>query len=238
MIVGDPVDVIEDQSHPSTAPGLTLPAGLTATILVPHLKEPPLQVVARIGRVTDHHLRQGRRRAPCARQAAAARSVGIEVVGGDGPTSRVSPKCSPVASGRAIAEAPQSFRPALRCADGGSQLLLREPNSPWHRTYVRPPGGRENLLRLRLHSPFRDGVVGKHTSFWPRKPGFKSSSRSYPSVLPRTFALPAAVPGSVAGPRGGAIPSTRIAFNPRPSFSRPTVEVMSWPLSSLTRSSR
>jgi hypothetical protein len=49
---------------------------------------------------------------------------------------------------------------------------------------------------------------------------------------------PASAPGSAAGPRGEAIPSTRIAFRPRPSFSRPSVEVMSCPESSFTRSSR
>ena len=37
---------------------------------------------------------------------------------------------------------------------------------------------------------------------------------------------------------GEAIPSTRIAFSPRPSFSRPSVEEMSWPHSSFTRSIR
>ncbi len=49
---------------------------------------------------------------------------------------------------------------------------------------------------------------------------------------------PAEAPGSIAGPRGGAIPSTRIDFRPRPSFSRPSVDVMSWPHSSFTRSIR
>ena len=45
--------------------------------------------------------------------------------------------------------------------------------------------------------------------------------------------LPASVPGSVAGPSGAGIPSTRIALSPRPSFSRPSVEKMSSPQSSL-----
>jgi hypothetical protein len=50
--------------------------------------------------------------------------------------------------------------------------------------------------------------------------------------------LPASVPGSLAGPPGPAMPSTRIAFRPSPSFSRPSVEVASWPQSSRARSSR
>ena len=58
------------------------------------------------------------------------------------------------------------------------------------------------------------------------------------SVLAGRLTLPASVPGSIAGPRGAAIPSTRIAFSPRLSFSRPSLDLMSCPLSSLTRSSR
>ena len=49
---------------------------------------------------------------------------------------------------------------------------------------------------------------------------------------------PPSAPASVAGPRGAAIPSTRIAFRPSESFSRPSVEPTSSPLSSRTRSSR
>jgi hypothetical protein len=61
-------------------------------------------------------------------------------------------------------------------------------------------------------------------------------SAPQPSAGRRTF--PASVPGSAAGPCGGAIPSTRIAFSPSPSFSRPSVEERSWPVSSRTRSRR
>ena len=49
---------------------------------------------------------------------------------------------------------------------------------------------------------------------------------------------PPPAPASVAGPRGAAMPSTRIAFSPRPSFSRPSVEETSSPVRSRTRSSR
>ena len=42
----------------------------------------------------------------------------------------------------------------------------------------------------------------------------------------------------VAGPRGGAIPSTRIPFSPSESFSRPSVDETSSPVSSRTRSNR
>ena len=55
---------------------------------------------------------------------------------------------------------------------------------------------------------------------------------------PRRLTLPLSAPGSSAGPRGGAMPSTRIAFSPRLSFSRPSVDEMSWPESSRTRSRR
>ena len=43
------------------------------------------------------------------------------------------------------------------------------------------------------------------------------------SQAPRGTRPPSA-PASVAGPRGAAMPSTRIAFRPRPSFSRPSVD--------------
>src|SRR5215210_4248498 len=49
---------------------------------------------------------------------------------------------------------------------------------------------------------------------------------------------PAPAPASVAGPPRWAMPSTRIAFSPRLSFSRPSVEPTSSPESSRTRSSR
>ena len=60
--------------------------------------------------------------------------------------------------------------------------------------------------------------------------------RPYSSELRGT--LPPSAPGSSAGPRGEAMPSTRIALRPRPSFSRPSVAETSWPQSSRTRSSR
>jgi hypothetical protein len=49
---------------------------------------------------------------------------------------------------------------------------------------------------------------------------------------------PAPAPASEAGPPVWAMPSTRIAFRPRLSFSRPSEEETSRPESSRTRSSR
>ena len=49
---------------------------------------------------------------------------------------------------------------------------------------------------------------------------------------------PPSAPGSEAGPRGAAMPSTRIALSPSESFSRPSVEETSRPVSSRTRSKR
>ena len=102
----------------------------------------------------------------------------------------------------------------------------------------RPGAGPGHATHLDSTRPFPGWCSWQHSRFWSWQPRFESSSRSYPAALRRTFALPAAVPGSVAGPRGGGMPSTRIALSPRPSFSRPSVEVMSWPQSSFTRSSR
>ncbi len=49
---------------------------------------------------------------------------------------------------------------------------------------------------------------------------------------------PPSAPASEAGPPAEAIPSTRIAFSPRLSFSRPSLELTSSPESSRTRSRR
>ena len=49
---------------------------------------------------------------------------------------------------------------------------------------------------------------------------------------------PPSAPGSEAGPRGAAMPRTRIAFSPSESFSLPSVEETSRPVSSRTRSKR
>ena len=49
---------------------------------------------------------------------------------------------------------------------------------------------------------------------------------------------PPSAPASEAGPPAEAIPSTRIAFSPRLSFSRPSLELTSSPHSSRTRSRR
>ena len=70
----------------------------------------------------------------------------------------------------------------------------------------------------------------------PANASAPSASASYSSELRGT--LPPSAPGSCAGPRGEAMPSTRIALRPRPSFSRPSVAETSWPQSSRTRSSR
>ncbi len=59
-----------------------------------------------------------------------------------------------------------------------------------------------------------------------------------PRALDQCGTRPPPAPGSVAGPRGGAIPSTRIAFKPSDSFSRPSVDDTSRPVSSRTRSNR
>jgi len=76
----------------------------------------------------------------------------------------------------------------------------------------------------------RDGRARRH----PLRPLLGREAQSSP---PRaTFPPPA--PGSSAGPLGEAMPRTRIAFRPKPSFSRPSVEETSWPQSSRTRSRR
>ena len=58
------------------------------------------------------------------------------------------------------------------------------------------------------------------------------------TAAPYRGTRPPSAPGSVAGPRGAAMPSSRIAFRPSESFSRPSVEETSSPVSSRTRSKR
>ena len=55
---------------------------------------------------------------------------------------------------------------------------------------------------------------------------------------PRRGTRPPSAPSSDAGPPADVMPSTRIAFSPRLSFSRPSLELTSSPESSRTRSSR
>ena len=74
--------------------------------------------------------------------------------------------------------------------------------------------------RLELLGDSGQTRVGDHRSFVPRR------------------TRPAPAPASLAGPCGEAMPSTRIAFRPRPSRSRPSVEPTSRPERSRTRSSR
>ena len=64
------------------------------------------------------------------------------------------------------------------------------------------------------------------------------AGRSDPGALSQRGTRPPSAPGSLAGPRGEAIASTRIAFRPSESFSRPSVEETSRPVSSRTRSNR
>ena len=66
-------------------------------------------------------------------------------------------------------------------------------------------------------------------------PGPQSRPR-WSCVQPGT--RPPSAPRSEEGPRVGKMPSTRMAFSPRPSRSRPSLEPTSSPVSSRTRSSR
>ena len=66
----------------------------------------------------------------------------------------------------------------------------------------------------------------------------QTEARSAQSDSARTARAPPRCPARPPGRDGEAIPRTRIAFSPSPSFSRPSVEVTSCPQSSRARSSR
>ena len=97
-----------------------------------------------------------------------------------------------------------------------------------------------NVPRDTSASPQR---VGTRSGSPPSKPGSAyvpepvMTAINYLSLASRGTRPPLA-PASVAGPLGAAMPSTRIAFRPRPSFSRPSVDETSRPVRSRTRSRR
>src|SRR5437660_55171 len=111
----------------------------------------------------------------------------------------------------------------------GIKQIVTEAQAPFGSIYHHFPGGKEQLGAEAI----------------------RTSGKLYELLIPAVFApapdlvtgvrmffAGAAAPGSLAGRRGAAIPSTRIAFSPSDSFSRPSVDDTSSPVSSRTRSNR
>jgi hypothetical protein len=58
VVIGHPVDVVEDQAHPPAPPELTLSAQLADGLLEPGLVEALLEVIASEARMLDEDLLQ------------------------------------------------------------------------------------------------------------------------------------------------------------------------------------
>ncbi len=97
--------------------------------------------------------------------------------------------------------------------------------------------------RIMLTSDYRDIGVGIAPAAPPRlTEGLSRATYTVEFAArgshERRGTRPPRAPSSEAGPRAEEIPSTRIAFNPRLSFSRPSLELTSRPVNSRTRSRR
>ena len=232
------VDVIEDQRRSGDRARLAWPHA-RRPMLAALLEEALLEMSPGVGRVRDQDL--GER--PLGRSGLRVGGIRIEVIGRDPPEARVLLKCPPVAASASVAKISQGLSPAT--ASGRSRLTeigLRESwNRSWHEHMFVHRAGRNPGFRLRLPDSDPGWCSRLARLVLVQEGGFESSPRSS-SATPPPCAAPSPCrprcPARCAGPRGGAMPSTRIAFRPRPSFSRPSVEVTSWPQSSLTRSRR
>jgi hypothetical protein len=74
MVVGNAVDVIEDESHPPTVPTLPLSAHPAHPLFEPSGVQPSLELAARIRGALDHHLLKGSARVALANPRAALES--------------------------------------------------------------------------------------------------------------------------------------------------------------------
>ena len=136
---------------------------------------------------------------------------------------------------RSRAAARRCARHARRCSRAGSR-----PAFPGSRQAGLDAGDRARA-RDRDDQRARGGVRAR-----PRDPQHRGTARCRRArrpqrarrVLGQCGTRPPPAPGSVAGPRGAAMPSTRIALRPSDSFSRPSVDETSRPVSSRTRSKR
>ena len=99
---------------------------------------------------------------------------------------------------------------------------------------ARPSAWPENVISVRSTSGTSGGLASIGADRSTNRIGADPIAR----YRRRPGTRPPSAPASVAGPRGAAIPSTRIALRPSESFSRPSLEPTSSPLSSRTRSRR
>ena len=145
-----------------------------------------------------------------------------------------------------------SRSPTRRPWNAGRWALRWDGESATARRRRCPAGARARRRRARRRVPRRHDARGARragrvrelaAARW-RRPAARSGGNGAPDARRSSQRLsvggtrPPLAPASVAGARGAAMPSTRIAFRPRPSFSRPSVDETSRPVRSRTRSSR
>jgi hypothetical protein len=122
IVVGNAVDVIEDQRHPATAPHLVLATQLAYPRLQTGLEQARLEVRAWIARPFDQDMAQGDW---ISLKCVVARAIRIEVVGWYLPYLLDVPAEGPmVAPSRAHAQSPEGVRVAARRRHGGTRFLL------------------------------------------------------------------------------------------------------------------
>lgn len=175
------------------------------------------------------------------RRSGRALFIGGEVCNVDPPGSRPFAERREVLSPRRDAKEPERIRPRPRADNRLLCLFLRVAGLPgkeagesgFEPESRTSKGWRLTVRPLPIGARHRD--LGLMPSPDPTVPDDGQDDSAYP-FGPRT--LPPLAPASIAGPRGEAMPSTRIALRPRLSFSRPLLDTMSWPQSSRTRSSR
>ena len=116
VVVGDAVDVIEDQRHPRAVPLLALTAHLAAAVLDALGVEAPLEVGALVARVLYENLLE-RTYAVRMRRRSLPRAGRIEVLRRYPPRLGVALDRPEVATGGPQPEPPQRFRPRERCCN-------------------------------------------------------------------------------------------------------------------------
>ena len=161
-----------------------------------------------------------------------------------------SPTSAPAGRRRCRSSAPRATRSAHPASSIGQNLAWGTDGwaTPAHivAAWMASPPHRAIMLDERIPrrrgraTPAVPAVVGEGRAgaTYAIEFGVRPLRRRQARLPERRGTRPPSAPASVAGPAAEAMPSTRIAFRPRLSFSRPSLELTSRPDSSRTRSSR
>lgn len=131
VVVGDAIEMVEDQRHPPASPHFVLAAQLTLARLQTLLEQPSLEMHARVSRSFDQDEAQGD---GSFLERVVASAIGVEMIGGNLPDLLDVPaQGSVIAARRAHAQSSEHIRVATRCSHGAACFLLRVSGSPtWH----------------------------------------------------------------------------------------------------------